>query len=1495
MESVQKWLNEKMDHSANEAEIFDGLMNLLSSFEVETDLSFEEIPKHPDGILYTLHNLIIRGMPTWVSYELEKNMADAFGLMEPYNNIGTIGFNFNGDDDYKDLLFRAMHIIEPRIDRNTAHCDYLKSWEKLGSRFEEEYLYIDLPTEFNDGKGDFFIQLMESQRTLDSMISIKKLKDEHRNNFREQKADFVIEYPYPLNEKGRKGVCIEIDGSQHNEPSQKHLDEQRDRALIDSNWAKTMRVPTSQFNDQGLKKHFDRLKPLLNTKYFSILQDNYFNPLYKNKKGLSSLELMLTPFAIARIQYSIIKAIMSRSLDLSAKIWNFAVIERDVPCAHLAIADIKRTLKSLFQLEGKSRTIPEINLTVYFTKEFENSKLKSTENSYLIEYAELDDNKYDLCIDISVLERFGLSKREINLEYDHFLEIRSSFSVKTNFEFLTTKRIYWRPLIIEKEDEDSYPDQQAIDVLKFFLKNIFRKETFRPGQLPILNRALQNKTVIGLLPTGAGKSLTYQLAGILQPGHSLVIDPIKSLMKDQVDGLARIGITGSMFINSSLKTVEREFALNKMLSGQALFCFVSPERLMIPAFRLVLENMAEDKRYFSYGVIDEVHCVSEWGHDFRTSYLSLGRNLLDLCKTEKGEIALFGLTATASYDVLSDVQRELSGNRPERGIPDEAIIRHETTIRDELQFHVEKIDIPIEYVEQSRRLAGKGYFELEIKKQLGELKQYKIIEIIKNASRILQRYNKNSKLVLNSDLINLTYESETTTPTVDQIFEDIELKDLDHKHFWNESGKNAALIFTPHRSWYFGVTDKYKSYEHSSFGLYESVKKDVELSNLRCGTFVGVNSDDEKLAQKQEGDNLKNQDDFITNKLDVMISTKAFGMGIDKPNIRLAIHLSYPGSIESYIQEAGRAGRDRKMAVSVLLFNDQIIADRDIENHSIDVDYEIQQYFYSNSFKGEGKEKAVLYEILTEIEHPQQEQKDIIAKKFKEDIGSSEIDFNLKIGDDYGVLFLNDSEKGNYGYIRLKTGERITDKATVNKDIANEYLLKLKDIINELKPVEDYESLIRWLKSIQHADPTPGIEKILNGLDYDENFQITIPFNNDWSKVYSRLHGLLSQIKEEITVEICRAKYDSQVESFLQSVFKEVNVKDYVTFLSNQFSNKVENKEEFLKEVKLTLDSRRDKSDTEKAIYRLSLIGVIDDYTVNYNAETFTLFGKKKTDEQYHQHLRNYISKYYSNQRTELIIQGLLERDGDSEIQRILDFTIGFVYAEVAKKRKEAIKAMKACCQVGLLQGNVEMKTWIHLYFNSKYARKDYQIEIEPEKTGKYRVLPFMKDSDEKGLYNASLLDWSDEGKEAKFDWIIDFIMITQDDSNNSQKDNLKHLRGACTRLLINNPDNYVFRLLRAFSLIVLEENRFSRKFIQSVSEDLEVGFENLWKISENNQPQYLEYVREYKEHVLGQITKKKVIEGFEDHINKIMFLSHVNWTSSFTEPFIKKLNKIIS
>jgi ATP-dependent DNA helicase RecQ len=235
---------------------------------------------------------------------------------------------------------------------------------------------------------------------------------------------------------------------------------------------------------------------------------------------------------------------------------------------------------------------------------------------------------------------------------------------------------------------ESWPEPRSIakplaqkPSLEYFLQTLFRKREFRRGQLPIIDRVLRREDVIGLLPTGAGKSITFQLPALLSPGLTLVIDPIKSLMQDQVENLVTSGVMDAIQINSDTAANERSRREWQFSQGEYRLVFISPERLQIQKFRDLLAA-ATGKRPIAFVVVDEAHCVSEWGHDFRTAYLNLGRIAKDYCGRDAIRPPMVALTGTASESVLRDIQRELEV------MDNHAIVRPANFERGELKFEI---------------------------------------------------------------------------------------------------------------------------------------------------------------------------------------------------------------------------------------------------------------------------------------------------------------------------------------------------------------------------------------------------------------------------------------------------------------------------------------------------------------------------------------------------------------------------------------------------------------------------------------------------------------------------------------------------------------------------------------------------------------------------------------------------------------------------------------
>jgi len=385
-----------------------------------------------------------------------------------------------------------------------------------------------------------------------------------------------------------------------------------------------------------------------------------------SSNNLELIQHIYSPIAIARFQKVLVEAILTGHLEIETEKWEFLIEEKDVPFAYIAIEDLKAMYDNLISLtqDYEHLVLPEISLTVVNTSVFNSSALHLGNEVHQKANQSIRNKTYDLVFTLSLtksnvyeIEDFSQYKAKNNCYFNSCTAITK----KAKRYIYTTDLITYKNLV-NKDQGGNYSDIiETKEKLEYFVQLLFRKVAFRPGQLPILDRAMQHKPVIGLLPTGGGKSLTYQVAAMLQPGVTMIIDPLKSLMKDQYDGLINIGIDSAGYLNSSQSSVEKKAVESQLENSQLQFIFLSPERLGIYSFRERLKHMHDYNVYFAYGVIDEVHCVSEWGHDFRFSYLHLGRNLYNYVRSKNKEISLYGLTATASFDVLADVERELSG------------------------------------------------------------------------------------------------------------------------------------------------------------------------------------------------------------------------------------------------------------------------------------------------------------------------------------------------------------------------------------------------------------------------------------------------------------------------------------------------------------------------------------------------------------------------------------------------------------------------------------------------------------------------------------------------------------------------------------------------------------------------------------------------------------------------------------------------------------------
>jgi len=452
-------------------------------------------------------------------------------------------------------------------------------------------------------------------------------------------------------------LIIEIDGQQHN--NAKHVDAFRD------SYSKQYGIETLRLTTQEVSSENNSFKQKMNW-LLHYLDAIVANDEHKKESKPNSITLRdykeassevrdysasnLVATAVMRLQILFLELLESGDLSLAEK-WNIEIKCHDTKgFADIAIEDLSLWLANLLSLQNI---------------DFETIK-------YSIKYLEVQESfssSNALKIDFSLCQRFTdefqtnpdiIYVRTHYLDEYKFYESEDINSIKgvvyrdyDHFKLSTTSPITYSL----KVGEDS-PHQAN---LTFILENIFlpyvEKVSFREGQLGIITSALARNDTIGLLPTGSGKSICYQLSAILQPAVSFVVCPIKSLMYDQKIDLDSISISRTNFITGDQSASEKERVQTEFSCGKYFFIYISPERFQSKAFRQELSKINSIST-FAYAVIDEVHCLSEWGHDFRISYLNLA-NSIDKFAPESTYI---GLTATASVNVLKDIQGEFNIN-----------------------------------------------------------------------------------------------------------------------------------------------------------------------------------------------------------------------------------------------------------------------------------------------------------------------------------------------------------------------------------------------------------------------------------------------------------------------------------------------------------------------------------------------------------------------------------------------------------------------------------------------------------------------------------------------------------------------------------------------------------------------------------------------------------------------------------------------------------------
>lgn len=351
------------------------LFKSLSAFDVKSNKSLEST-KNCDPKLAVLANIVSRGLPTIAPVEIETIFSDIFDISTKPQANEIINFKSKHKIS-KTEINEALHVVDPRFDVAFYNGDMLES--QFEKDFVEKYL--------NRADSQYLIQLLEPQRPLSTIVNIPD-----KRFSRDQRVDFSFEMPYG---ETKTGFIFELDGvPYHSNIFQKLRDESRDQLTADSGW-NTYRL--EELKDYSFLQNWEQEVSL--NKYLTTIKRN--SQKHITGKWKDTLQIVLSPLAIARIERTLLQALLSGAVNLASEKWKILVIERDVPCATIAISLLQKSFEKISAMDGSNMKLPPIELTVVSTKEFADSKLhmkNAVETS-------VPDEDFDFCIDISMLLR----------------------------------------------------------------------------------------------------------------------------------------------------------------------------------------------------------------------------------------------------------------------------------------------------------------------------------------------------------------------------------------------------------------------------------------------------------------------------------------------------------------------------------------------------------------------------------------------------------------------------------------------------------------------------------------------------------------------------------------------------------------------------------------------------------------------------------------------------------------------------------------------------------------------------------------------------------------------------------------------------------------------------------------------------------------------------------------------------------------------------------
>ena len=843
------------------------------------------------AVLMVVNKIINRGTITRLSPNLEKNIRTK--LLE-------LGVQVDNSINPKTIFNTYANFTAPHI---PSHWHDGEPRDYLGGMSGEEYVYKKI---ILDEIGAENAHCVVPQVFLGSLA---RQSNKSANKASRQRVDFLVS-------NGDEAVVVELDDSTHAGHSDK--DDMRDEQLRRSGYD-TYRITLENSDDnESIDKLRERLRSMFN------------QTVYSASDGFS---ISLAAVKLAHQVQVTLLALLESGLIGGSDGSPVCFVSDNIPNlpANYQDAIVKVALDDLLELERNVASLYMVPSAMKDIMAYSSNKVNSDEDVLVsvndVVSHSVDKTVYiqDVCfpapIDNPLLGRWQDQKINYKLP-------RISLD---NVELLDNQTADIDPLTSAR-----------IGNIHYIFNYIFRYEAFRENQLAGIICGINRDDVVVLLPTGSGKSAIYQMLTFIMPGIVLVIDPLVSLIEDQVDNLYRAGIDKVLGLTANTK--DRVEVMNAIARKQYIMVYSSPERFVIKGFRNSVQMYCQSDD-ICICAIDEAHCVSEWGHDFRPSYLNLANTLRSITKNKHGSATIMALTGTASDAVLNDMVRDLD-------IPSDMVIQPTSFDRPEIHFSI----IPVKSADKRNKL--KDLLENTIPEDFGE--------------------------------------------------------DFDDFYALKGGSSNCGIIFCPHIGGDFGVVKTLSVINELNCTVGNSGNterhdywhENDDRTIIQAREYYGRQTEAVRCMSDEEWEEYKRQSakDFKRNKFTLLCSTKSFGMGIDKPNIRFTINYCMPQSIEEFYQEAGRAGRDGKRAKNYMLIsndyperNEHLVSDNvaieevvqkteDAEAIGMKDDVTRVLYFHNGSYAGIERDKDIVRGVVEHINFADSNAQNVVLNYARSDV-----------------------------------------------------------------------------------------------------------------------------------------------------------------------------------------------------------------------------------------------------------------------------------------------------------------------------------------------------------------------------------------------------------------------------------------------------------------------------------------------------------------------------